>query len=80
MASGFRPQNTLNGGASEAPPLVISVVQNVITMSDMGKEDDGDPADVGETGRHRVGALRQRPAEWGGHCGDGVLIPLAFYT
>jgi hypothetical protein len=52
MASGFRPQNTLNGGASEAPPLVISVVQNVITMSDMGKEDDGD-LESGMKGRNQ---------------------------
>ncbi|KAJ7305633.1 hypothetical protein DFH08DRAFT_1089016 [Mycena albidolilacea] len=52
MASGFRPQNTLNGAASEAPPLVISVVQNVITMSDMGKEDDGD-LESGMKGRNQ---------------------------
>ncbi|KAJ7864153.1 hypothetical protein B0H13DRAFT_2353807 [Mycena leptocephala] len=42
MASGFRPQNTVTGSSDS--PLVVSVMRNVITMDDIGKERDPESA------------------------------------
>jgi hypothetical protein len=42
MASGFRPQNTATGSSDS--PLVVSVMKNVITMDDIGKERDPESA------------------------------------
>ncbi|KAJ7860121.1 hypothetical protein B0H14DRAFT_2745656 [Mycena olivaceomarginata] len=42
MDSGFRPQNTATGSSDS--PLVVSVMRNVITMDDIGKERDPESA------------------------------------